>query len=363
MSPKGSLSDAQRLRMLPTPARSRAKMQKFRVGDAVIANMPPAISVDQEVPKGTRGRIVSLHANATVGVEWNVSGGVFVTHINIGWLQSFPAMEQGFEADADPQSIGQYAREVLMNMMLQERHFMADPNYLQLQPQYNARMRWMLHDWLAAVRRKLGFRRETLFLAFNVTDRYLAQVHVPRNKLQLVGVTAFMIASKFEEVKILALKDFNYFTANTYTPDAIIEMEISILNALGFQVAGPTAAHLLDYFVSVHQKHVDDLPGAFERVHAKSHYAEDLGEDTQRKLAWYILELSAKHIMLHRVPSQIAAAALVLSNKLAGVRCSWPSMLARQSGYAENDLATCVGELLEMFNEASPNTCQVCETA
>ena len=41
---------------------------------------------------------------------------------------------------------------------------------------------------------------ETLYLAVNYIDRFLAHVPVNRSKLQLVGVTCMLIASKYEEI-------------------------------------------------------------------------------------------------------------------------------------------------------------------
>ena len=41
---------------------------------------------------------------------------------------------------------------------------------------------------------------ETLYLAVSYVDRYLSQRPVQRNKLQLVGVTCMLLASKYEEI-------------------------------------------------------------------------------------------------------------------------------------------------------------------
>jgi cyclin B len=41
---------------------------------------------------------------------------------------------------------------------------------------------------------------ETLYLTVSLIDRYLEKVEVHREKLQLVGVTAMLIASKYEEI-------------------------------------------------------------------------------------------------------------------------------------------------------------------
>ncbi|TMW97209.1 hypothetical protein EJD97_005991 [Solanum chilense] len=47
---------------------------------------------------------------------------------------------------------------------------------------------------------KLELKQETLFLAVNSLDRFLEKQVVAKNKLQLVGLVAFLIASKYEEI-------------------------------------------------------------------------------------------------------------------------------------------------------------------
>lgn len=41
--------------------------------------------------------------------------------------------------------------------------------------------------------------QETLYLMVTLLDRYLSQVIVEKNELQLVGLTALLLASKYED--------------------------------------------------------------------------------------------------------------------------------------------------------------------
>ena len=61
-------------------------------------------------------------------------------------------------------------------------------------------MRAILIDWLVEVHLKFKLVPETLYLTVNLIDRYLEKVEVMREKLQLIGVTAMLIASKYEEI-------------------------------------------------------------------------------------------------------------------------------------------------------------------
>lgn len=66
------------------------------------------------------------------------------------------------------------------------------------QPHINARMRAILVDWLVEVHYKFKCCPETLYLTVNLIDRFLDRKQVPRPKLQLVGVTAFLVSAKCE---------------------------------------------------------------------------------------------------------------------------------------------------------------------
>jgi len=78
-------------------------------------------------------------------------------------------------------------------------------------------MRAILIDWLTDVHLKFKLKPETLFLTVSIIDRFLQKISVQRQQLQLVGVTAMFIASKYEEIYSPEVKDFAYVTDKTYS--------------------------------------------------------------------------------------------------------------------------------------------------
>ena len=58
---------------------------------------------------------------------------------------------------------------------------------------------------------------ETLYLTCNIIDRYLSIRNVSRKRLQLVGVTSMLIASKYEEIWAPEVNDFVYISDKAYT--------------------------------------------------------------------------------------------------------------------------------------------------
>jgi hypothetical protein len=63
-------------------------------------------------------------------------------------------------------------------------------------------MRAVLVDWLVEVHQQFSMLQETLYLTVAILDRFLQRSakDIPRKSLQLVGVTAMFIASKYEEM-------------------------------------------------------------------------------------------------------------------------------------------------------------------
>ncbi len=62
-----------------------------------------------------------------------------------------------------------------------------------------------------------------------------------RQKLQLVGVTAMLLASKYEEIYAPEVRDFVYITDKAYTREQILAMEAQMLNTLDFKVRARAA--------------------------------------------------------------------------------------------------------------------------
>ena len=103
------------------------------------------------------------------------------------------------------------------------------------QAHINEKMRAILIDWLVEVHLKFRLKTETLYLTFNLIDRFLERVQVSRSKLQLVGVTCLLLASKYEEIYPPDLRDFVYVTDKAYTKKQILQMEGKMLKELNFK--------------------------------------------------------------------------------------------------------------------------------
>nr|GMD43595.1 G2/mitotic-specific cyclin-2-like isoform X1 [Ipomoea batatas] len=97
-------------------------------------------------------------------------------------------------------------------------------DYMDQQPDINARMRGILVDWLIEVHYKFELMEETLYLTVNLIDRFLAVQPVMRKKLQLVGVTALLLACKYEEVSVPVVEDLILISDKAYTRQEVLDM-------------------------------------------------------------------------------------------------------------------------------------------
>nr|KJB59694.1 hypothetical protein B456_009G267700 [Gossypium raimondii] len=98
------------------------------------------------------------------------------------------------------------------------------PNYMEQQYDINQRMRGILIDWLVEVHYKFELMEETLYLTINLIDRFLAVKQIARKKLQLVGVTAMLLACKYEEVSVPVIEDLVLISDKAYSRQEVLDM-------------------------------------------------------------------------------------------------------------------------------------------
>ena len=71
---------------------------------------------------------------------------------------------------------------------------------------------------------------ETLFITVNIIDRYLSKIILAKlNRLQLLGITAMLIASKFQEIYPPIMSDLLLMTTNAFSADSMRAMETKVL--------------------------------------------------------------------------------------------------------------------------------------
>jgi G2/mitotic-specific cyclin-B, other len=117
----------------------------------------------------------------------------------------------------DPLCAAAYVEDMYATYREKEEFTSVRPLYMESQPYINEKMRAILIDWLIEVHLKFKLVPDTLYLTVNLIDRYLERLEVSRPKLQLVGVTCLLIASKYEEIYPPELRDLVYICDRAYT--------------------------------------------------------------------------------------------------------------------------------------------------
>jgi len=102
-------------------------------------------------------------------------------------------------------------------------------------------MRMILVDWLIQVQHHLKLTQESLYLCVNILDSVLLERDVDPDKLQLVGVTALLLATKLEEYYPAEVGKLLHLTENSYSRKDVLMMERVVLQVLKFQCYIPTA--------------------------------------------------------------------------------------------------------------------------
>ncbi|XP_077329635.1 G2/mitotic-specific cyclin-B2 [Lithobates pipiens] len=217
-----------------------------------------------------------------------------------------------------------YLRELEIKQSIKQRYLEG--------MEVNERMRAILVDWLIQVNSRFQFLQETLYMGIAIMDRFLQVQPISRGKLQLVGVTSLLVASKYEEMYSPEVADFAYITDNAYTTTQIREMEMIILRELNFDLGRPLPLHFL-------------------RRASKACSADA----EQHTLAKYLMELTlVDYEMVHFHPSEIAAAALCLAQKVLGVG-SWGSTQHHYTGYTEEDLTPIIKHMAKNVTKVNQN--------
>jgi cyclin B len=63
---------------------------------------------------------------------------------------------------------------------------------------------------------------ETLYVTVNIIDRYLAIAQIKKSQLHLLGVTALLISTKYEEIYPPELKDLLNVSENKFSKAEVL---------------------------------------------------------------------------------------------------------------------------------------------
>ncbi|KAK4747545.1 hypothetical protein SAY87_014131 [Trapa incisa] len=212
--------------------------------------------------------------------------------------------------------VAEYVDEIYEYYWIAEVQFFSLNNYMSIQGEITSSMRGILINWLIEVHHKFDLMHETLYLMVTLLDRYLSQVPIQKNEMQLVGLTALLLASKYEDFWHPRIKDLISISAESYTREQMLSMESSILKKLKFRLNVPTPYVFMLRFLKAAQS-----------------------DKVLEHLSFYLIELClVEYKALEFKSSLLCASAIYLARLTLQISPTWTPLLVKHARYEVPDM-------------------------
>jgi hypothetical protein len=140
-----------------------------------------------------------------------------------------------------PLPLMEYSSSIWEVLLSSETKYAANPRYMEeVQTDLSYFMRAILADWLIEVAVEYELENQTLFLCVGYVDRFLSRYPVDRAKLQLLGVSCMLLASKYWEARPPSVEELIYISDRTYSREQVLAMEGVLLTSLDFALCQVT---------------------------------------------------------------------------------------------------------------------------
>ncbi|XP_022119983.2 G1/S-specific cyclin-D2-like [Pieris rapae] len=136
---------------------------------------------------------------------------------------------------------------LLTNLLALERFHGLHTDYFQhVQIDIQPFMRKVVTVWMLEVCEEQRCEEQVFSLAVSYLDRFLAQVAISRKQLQLLAVTALLVASKFRQCHALSIDLLCAYTDNSILPQEVRQWELMLVQRLNWQLSIATAFDFVD---------------------------------------------------------------------------------------------------------------------
>ncbi|XP_009339011.2 cyclin-A2-4 isoform X1 [Pyrus x bretschneideri] len=257
--------------------------------------------------------------NGSLSVDMVTSGNLHIVNIDADYK--------------DPLLCSLYAPDIYNHLSVAELERRPYAGFMEtIQQDITKTMRGILIDWLVEVSEEYKVVPDTLYLTVYLIDWFLCHNYIERNRLQLLGITCLLIASKYEEICAPRVEELCFMTDNTYSREEVLKMESQVLKYFGFQLFAPTTKTFLRRFLRAAQ-------ASYKSPSLELEY-----------LANYLAELTlVDYSFLNFLPSVIAASAVFLSKwTLDQSSHPWNPILEYYTRYKPLDLKITVLALQEL---------------
>ncbi|XP_034465299.1 cyclin-J [Hippoglossus hippoglossus] len=253
---------------------------------------------------------------------------------------------------------GQLATDIYQALRYKELKL---PSYKGQSPQLNLRRYYA--DLIAVVSNHFRLCPAARHLAVYLLDLFMDRYDVTEQQLAVVSLSCLLLASKFEEredqvPKLETLNSLGCISSMNLilTKQGLLHMELLLLETFQWNLYLPTAAHFIEYCLSI-AIHEGDLHDGWPLT------CLEKSKLYMAKYADYFLEVSLQdHVFLCFAPSLLAAACVAASRLVLHLSPTWPPQLQRLTGYTWENLVPCAEKLLIAHDsdvrEANKQKCQ-----
>jgi hypothetical protein len=224
---------------------------------------------------------------------------------------------------SDPMDVADYEHLIYRTMRQRE---LASPPIVFNQTFITLKDRNIIIDAICRFHYKLGLMTNTFYRFIGIFDRFLAKVNVPPIKLKLYACSAFLIASKIEDIYPAQSTDLIKLSDRAFTQRELFSAEIEVINAIGFDTTFATPLFYLTQFMRIEDETKENL-----------------------LLARYVLETMQSFDQCFGMPASKMAALAVLMTRFLKGEPLWPEKLAGYTKYSLAELeapAKCIREML-----------------
>ncbi|XP_061348710.1 putative cyclin-B3-1 [Gastrolobium bilobum] len=226
--------------------------------------------------------------------------------------------------------VSEYIDEIYQYYWITEALNPALTNYMSTQTDITPNMRGILINWLIEVHFKFDLMPETLYLTVTLLDQYLSLVTIKKTDMQLVGLTALLLASKYEDFWHPRVEDLTSISAESYTRDQVLGMEKLILRKLKFRLNTPTPYVFLVRFLKASQS-----------------------DKKLEHMAFFLIDLClVEYEALAFKSSLLCASALYVARCTLQKTPPWTPLLHKHARYKVSQIRDCADMILK-FHKAS----------
>ncbi|OWB56582.1 hypothetical protein B5S28_g2489 [[Candida] boidinii] len=166
---------------------------------------------------------------------------------------SYPIKLEALETFKNRILVNEYLDTIIQHLQTSERNSEITPSMIDLQPEVKWFMRPYLVNFIIQMHSSLKLKPQTLFLCWNIIDRYCAKRIAFRQHYQLIGCTALWIASKYEDKKsrVPTITELSLMCNNVYEESMFKEMEMHILSTLNWCIGHTSVEDILQISIKL----------------------------------------------------------------------------------------------------------------